>query len=365
MKKLINHILLGLNLLVAIAIGICYLAAYINPEKIWIPALFSLVYPIILIINIGFIVYWTLSRKVYLFISIVFILLGLGLLSNLFSYKSVDDSLLKDEKSFKILSYNTRLFDIYKWSGKDDTSAKIIDLIQKIDADVICLQEFVTESQGELSGSNLKNKFVQGKYDHVVYTFKSRNKGQRHGIATYSRFPILSKGEIRFKNSPNITIYSDLLINHDTIRIYNSHLESIRFQRNDFDIINNDIEKGSSVVDNIVNIVRKLRNAFRIRASQADILNKHIANSPYSVIVCGDFNDTPYSNTYHKIKSKMNDAFNISGRGFGTTYKKKILSFRIDFILHDKIFESSGFKTTRQELSDHYPVSCYIRKKAS
>ncbi len=358
MKKLINKLILLFNLVLVVALGISYLAGLVSPEKSWIPGIFGLFYPIFLILNLLFIIYWILVRKKYFIISCFIILLGFGHLQNFFSYHPSKNS--SDSNTFKLVTYNTRLFDIYKWLKKEDTSQKIIDQIQSEEANIICLQEFVTESNGILSEKNLKNTIGKDKFSHIVYVFNSRNKGQKHGIATYSSFPIINKGEIRYENSSNLTIFTDLKAFGDTIRIYNNHLQSIRFRQDELDLFINNENNEKTSLNSIYGILKKIKSANSKRAGQADILSSHISDSPYPVIICGDFNDTPYSYTYKTVKGDLEDAFNNSGRGFGSTYKKNFLSFRIDYILYDTAFKGLKFRTNKAKLSDHRLISCGI-----
>ena len=78
--------------------------------------------------------------------------------------------------------------------------------------------------------------------------------------------------------------------------------------------------------------------------------------SPYPVIVCGDFNDPPSSYTYKRISYNLKDGFVESGSGVAKTYKGLIPLLRIDYILFSKKFRSEQFQTIRQNLSDHFPV---------
>jgi len=349
-----------------LALLISYLAALVSPEKLWIPAIFGLFYPAILIINLLFVVYWLFLRKAYFLISLVIILIGFGKINNLFNFNTKGISNSSEIKSFKICSYNTRLFDIFNWSKDEETPKKIIDLIKNEEANIICLQEFRTETQGLLRENNLRKNFGQKKFSHIVYLNNNRGGGQKHGIATYSAFPIINKGEIRFENSSNITIFSDLITFGDTIRIYNNHLQSIRIRQKELDLFNNNDEQKNNKerISNIFNILKKIKNANKQRARQAEIIKKHISECKYAVVVCGDFNDTPYSYTYKTVKGKLDDAFNKSGIGFGTTYRNNLFSFRIDYILHQNSFNSNYFRTNKTRLSDHNLISCIISKKA-
>ena len=92
------------------------------------------------------------------------------------------------------------------------------------------------------------------------------------------------------------------------------------------------------------------------RAYQVDMLSEHIESSNYPVIVCGDFNDTPVSYTYRKLKSGLKDAFITAGTGLGTTYRGLVPYMRIDYIMHSGEFRAKHFQIRKVEWSDHYPV---------
>lgn len=111
-------------------------------------------------------------------------------------------------------------------------------------------------------------------------------------------------------------------------------------------------------MNEIKDISYRLKYAFKKRAHQADVLTEHIQSSPYPVIVCGDFNDTPVSYSYRKIRKDLVDAYIKSGRGIGNTYSGVFPSYRIDYILHSRDIQSVGFETIKVNYSDHYPVSC-------
>ena len=56
-------------------------------------------------------------------------------------------------------------------------------------------------------------------------------KNRYYGIATFSKYPIISKGDIVHPGSSSLSIYSDILIEKDTFRIFNNHLQSFRLKR--------------------------------------------------------------------------------------------------------------------------------------
>ncbi len=148
------------------------------------------------------------------------------------------------------------------------------------------------------------------------------------------------------------------LIVKDTVRVYNCHLQSIRFGAEEYKFLQNlGKDEDEQTVKRTRNILSRLRIAFIKRATQADMIAKHIKKCPYPVIICGDFNDTPLSYTYKKITEGLVDAFRESGSGFGTTYAGPIPGLRIDYLLHSPEISAFNFKITRAKLSDHYPVA--------
>ena len=353
----------------------------------------GLFYPGLLVINIVFVLLWILKRKKYFWLSLAGILLGLPVLMKFVQSDPPPGGLnsAPNNTSIKLLSYNVRLFDLYNW--KDDknrvTRDKIFDFLKKEDAGLICLQEFFSNDTGYFPTLDTIVKFQSAKFYHVEYT--ATIKGVNHwGIATFSKYPIVGKGKIKFDSAGNnICIYTDVKIGKDTLRVFNAHLGSVHFDYDEYDLMENinkidpgykddknrdssgplgnsaQIKKITDKDAKTFSVVKKmfqhLRLAFIKRAEQSNRIAENINSSPYPVIICGDFNDTPISYAYNRIANNLNDAFLISGKGIGRTYLGVFPSFRIDYILHDKSIKSSGFRTiTSNNLSDHFPLSCNL-----
>jgi endonuclease/exonuclease/phosphatase family metal-dependent hydrolase len=106
----------------------------------------------------------------------------------------------------------------------------------------------------------------------------------------------------------------------------------------------------------------RLKNGFILRAQQSQVVKNYINKSPYPVIVIGDFNDTPVSYSYRKIRKGLNDSFVKSGYGAGFTYRGNYPPNRIDYILYGNKLVSTYFEIKRVKYSDHYPIIAYLKK---
>ncbi|HRG38834.1 MAG TPA: endonuclease/exonuclease/phosphatase family protein [Bacteroidia bacterium] len=357
-----NRIAFFCNHFAAIGLLLSYLAQYVSPERFWLLAFFGLAYPLLIILNIFFVVYWALQFQKRVFYSLLVILTGWGQLICFFqvSFSKCEGP----QKLIKVMSYNVKVFDLYNWTHNKETRDKIFNLIDSEGPDIMCLQEFFTQDSSK-KYNNLDSllAFQKAKQVHTAYTTTVKRL-HRWGIATFSRYPIVSKGNVDFGyKSNNICIYTDVKVGKDTIRIYNMHLQSIAFGADDYQYMD-DLEKNKQTEDiqHSKSIGKRLKAAFLKRSRQADLIHTSIAASPYPVIVCGDFNDTPASYTYHTIRHNMKDAFVEAGNGFGKTYFGKFPSFRIDYILHSNQFKAIDFRTIQEELSDHYPVVTYLQQ---
>ena len=322
-KNNIDRILFFVNSVILLLLLISYLAPKIHPDFFWHISLLGILFPFLLILNTLFAVYWIISWRKYFWANIVIIVLGLPYIDNtIANQKNTLDQkkfsqLQKNKKHqfdqlINLMSFNVRLFNQNENIDDDKIENKIVEMIKEKKPNVLCLQEFnLTESTKEL-------------FDAFNYKKNNDNK-----LQIFTNYRVIKSGYIKSKN---ICIYKDIVLN-DTIRVYNIHLQS--------------------------NWVKTMKSSYQNRVSEALKIKKHINKSPFPVIVCGDFNDTPLSYTYSTLKKGLADSFQESGIGIGNSYVS-IPTLRIDYILHSQKYESYNYKKLKYKFSDHYPISCDI-----
>ncbi len=347
-----------MNILFAGALIFSYLAVKINPAVFALPAFFGLAYPYLLIANIIFALIWVVVLRYEAFISIIVIILGITNFSN---YFKLTRSSGEKTGSMKVLSYNVRLFNYFENRKSGISEKKIIELLKNQQADIVCLQEvYFTGNPGEKElalRSALSGKY----YSHLKVI--STGAGKYYGIATFSKFPIVRKGDIVHPGSSSLSIYSDVIVDKDTFRVFNNHLQSFRLQRMNRSFINElaNAPENKEIINELKTISVSLKSGFIRRAAQAQAVKAMIDKSPYRVVVAGDFNDTPVSYSYRKIRKDLNDSFVAAGYGAGFTYMGNYPRNRIDYILYDKNLECRCFEILKVKYSDHYPIVAYIR----
>jgi len=347
LKKFFVYILLLINLIAVCALIFATVSVFISPEKLWVAALFGMAYPYILVSNLVFIVLWVIIKPKFALISLIFILAGYNQIGNYLQFSGRQTK----EPGIKIISYNVKYFTGTNQFPSKENADHILTYLRQNNADIICLQEVRLNKRQIFDATNTRLPEIS----HMQLAHTSHEGGQ----LTLTRFPILNMGEIRFSNSGNMIIYTDMLINGDTVRVYNCHLQSYRLRPTEINTIDSmNFENNKETKIKIKALSVKFRDAIIKRAEQAATLREHLDQCPYPVIVCGDFNDTPVSFTYHTVRGDLMDSFTESGKGTANTYNGKLPSFRIDYILYSPKFTSYNFEVSTLNHSDHYPISC-------
>jgi len=357
-----NWFMLLLNTAAALTLLLAYTAAAFGPNAMGYFALFGLAYPFSLLCNLLFIVFWYFKKRVYTLFSIAVILVGANHLTAFFQV-SWKGSKKENHSQLKVLTYNVHVFDVFDKKDGAATRDAIYDVLHREQADVICFQEFYQSEKSKAFPTRdtllafLPNKYYHERYTHAI-------SGQQYfGVVTLSKYPIARKGFVPFSTDVNnFCIYVDIVKDTDTIRVYNAHLQSIRFKKEDYDLANGKTDQ-SEIDEASLRIARRLKNAFVKRQEQVDRIAASIRASPHPVVLCGDFNDPPVSYTYCTFTDRLEDSFRACGNGIGNTYIGAFPSFRIDYILHSPEIETIDYETLEEELSDHHAVTATLQWK--
>jgi endonuclease/exonuclease/phosphatase family metal-dependent hydrolase len=362
-RKFADSLVLILNVLVALGLILSYLAPLINPAKLFFPALFGLAYPYMLLANLLFICYWLIRLRKEIFISILVILIGWNHLNNTLplNFRDVKIPETSDvDQMFKVLSYNVRGFDVYNWTPNRNIKKEIFSFLQNQKPDILCFQEYYTSHlKPETHQTNLE--LLPALNENAVYYSTGVKNKYGFGIATFSKFPIVKKSRIPFNSTHNAAMYTDILFGNDTFRVFNIHLQSIKFHQENYAFLDSArLKYSNEQIREIKEIGSRLKTAFTMRSEQAQMISNYIKDSPHPVVVLGDFNDTPQSYAYRRIKKGMQDAFREAGRGFGNTYAGELPSLRIDYILCSEPLIPYQFNRIKTDYSDHFPITTWL-----
>ena len=331
-RNIIVGIIKWINSIFGILLLFAYTIPYLEPKNIGILAIMSIFTPVLILINIAFVIYWLIQLKKEIFISLVMLLLGFNAIQKLYAYNDKGE-----DGNFSIMSYNVRGFNIYKWTNDENIAGKISNFIKEKSPDVVCFQEFYNDK-------NLN--FKQYPYHYI----KGSSKTEKFGQAIYSKYKIINSGSLNFEATANNAIFIDILKNNDTIRIYNVHLQSLKVNK-----------LAKNVTENKEKIAKQISNAYKKQQEQVVQLVAHKKTCPYKTIICGDFNNTAFSYSYKQLAANMQDTFTVKGTGFGKTFSAFVFPFRIDFILANNDLKVKSFKTySTINYSDHKAVEAKL-----
>lgn len=339
MRDLIKYILLGTNLLFVVVLFLGILSLKISSPFL---SYFGLLFFLIVIVNIAFIVFWLFFDKKLCLLSVVALIIISPYLQRVFPMNSPKT---EEKNDIVLLTYNIALFNF-------NTQTKaILNEILLADADIVCLQEFGffrKNDKRDLFFATMKKKYP---YRHVWY--KNQFSALESGVCTFSKYPIVNKKKIQYDSKNNISIFSDIVIGKDTIRVMNNHLESNKLsnkEREQFNTIGADKE----TLNLMEKISKKYSFANKKRAQQAQVLAREREKSPYKTVICGDFNDITMSYVYETIRGNMKDVYLETQMGFEYTFSEGFLRSHIDHILIDPSFVAKNCEIKHNpKLSDH------------
>lgn len=335
---LIIDIFVGVITLVVVALFLTTLfVPSLDPRQHGEVSTLGLVAPIIYAMQAALTLYWIVRWRPFIAVVMVFVsLLGVFQLSLFYKlelrrvYSEPNLKPRYDKKALKVMSYNVRSFID---DNRERQLDSIVKIIKAVNPDILCLQE--------MGFSDIADSLLEP-LKPMPHSLSRVNLSP----VIYSRYPIIKAS--RMDTLKNF-VWADIVIkkdknNEDTIRVFNNHLHSTAIRRDDSNYIENHEYLEGDSLGKVHSMVKRLTENNRVRAEQADTLAALVAASPYPVIVCGDFNDTPVSYTYRTVARKLNDPYRKVGRGYSHTYRGFFDMLRIDYIFYSDEFEALSYE---------------------
>lgn len=316
----------------ALLLLLAYALPYIPPYSFPHLAVLSLGMPVLIGANLLFCLFWILRFRKQFLLSLIVLAIGFNHVLSLYKFNTSETTVA--EKGVKLMSYNVRQFNRYDWIKDKTIPDQIEEFVSEESPDIICFQEYVSEEIDFSEYPYIYEKLIQGKF----------------GQAILSKYPLINKSSLDFPNTANNAIYADIVIEQDTIRVFNMHLQSLRI---DPDLRTLNTETGKVMT-------RKIGSSFGVQQQQIDMLIKAKNESPYKSLIGGDMNNTAFSYAYRRLSEGFVDAFKEAGSGLGYTFVMDFIPIRIDYFLLDPQLPILEFKTYRTKLSDHEPISVRI-----
>ena len=296
--------------------------------------------PLLITGNAVFLIYWLILRRFHwMLMPLITLLCCIPYIGTMYQFGELDE---KAEKTpgFKIATYNVAMF------SRETTGFMAQDILAEMKrqkVDIVCFQEYNDFAGDKKNSDSYKEYFPYsslGKDDMIIY----------------SRYPIKATKSFPFEMTNNSAQWAEIDIKGKVYRIYNAHLETTGISGTLHRAAKSKM-RGSDVQSNAV--LEAMYGNYAVgmiaRSGQANILAMDMRESEVPIIVCGDFNDVPYSYVYNTMLGDLVDGFKECGSGFMNTFHgaKQV---RIDYIFHAK--ELKGLTYYKKELSysDHYPV---------
>jgi endonuclease/exonuclease/phosphatase family metal-dependent hydrolase len=341
-QKYFSFMILIITVLMMIFTFVGLFGGNVNPAGNTARALLVFALPILIAGNVVLLIYWLIMRRWHwMLMPLITILCCIPYIGTLYQFGGPDE-IAEKQPGLKIATYNVALF------GRETSGFMAQDILsemKKQKVDILCMQEYSDHSGDKVNSESYKEYFpymVTGQSDMVIY----------------SRYPIKRSKNIPFEMTNNSAMWVEVKVNDQVIRVYNAHMETTGINGMLRHAAKAQMATGMEIESNA--LLRALYGTYTIgmmaRAGQANILAMDMREAEVPIIVCGDFNDVPYSYVYNTMKGELIDGFKECGSGWMYTFRGGQKKVRIDYIFHDKMFKGLTYYKRDLTYSDHYPV---------
>lgn len=350
-KKWVTFLFI-INIIILLVLVAGNFACITNPASFWPFSVAALMFPLLLLINLSFLIFWLFIKPVYSVLCLAGILLSIPQIKVSLPFNfSTSKEQLKDPDEFRVVTWNVNLMN---YSAKDDQTAileneKIFNTLYDLNADVICLQEFFTAVIPDKTYN-----FIDSFYNHLGYHYSYFSKdipkfdGKFYsGTIIFSRYKIIDSSKILFPGSiAGSIIKTGIVFKNDTIDVVSTHMQNINFGR----------DEDKALAGTNHGFIERLKYGYNDQLSQVTAIRNTLNKCRPHVVFAGDLNDIPTSYTYNNIKRDLKDAWLEKGAGFGATYNFITHTVRIDYIFHSRSFKCMQTNRIISDASDHYGV---------
>lgn len=345
----------GANITTIILMSLIGYSDRLNPADHPILSCCGMTFPIFLLANMFFLLFWFLFK---------FRMIWIPILGYIFAYAPITIYMPLNLKTsqipdgaIKLISYNVCEYGgNYKYEKGFE---KICDYLFKENPDIVCLQEDV-DTWRRYCFQYYEKKFA---YNDTVHFCSDITV---NGVGIHTRFPIIRHERIPYHSRYNGSVAWYLQVGKDTILVINNHFEGTHLSAKDR-IIYKEMLKGQVRGDTARVESQKLlvtiAESSSKRAPQIDAVRRYVeAHRQYPIILCGDFNDNPLSYSRHQISQVLHDCYVETGKGLGVSYNQNGFFFRIDHIFCSEDIKPYQCKIDNKiDASDHYPIVCWLK----
>lgn len=351
LKTIPKTIFIVINVLTVVAMIFCAYSVVLPPQQYTRLSESGMWFPLFLIMNVAFLLFWLIFKRRFVLISLAGMLLCAA---SIRTYAPLNFVQEPPAGAIKVLSYNIMTFGDKKdvpWNENE-----IVMYLQRCGADIVCLQE-ATNGETKKALEVLKEQ----------YPYYSLGEDEKNFIACLSKYPILSERKIDYASSSNASYAYEVAVGDKTVLVVNNHLESYRLSQADKDDYKSIIQNYNHPEENdseekLFNLFGKLASPDSLRGMQVDSVAAFVQqNEGKYIVVCGDFNASPISYAHYRLTKDLDDAYTRSGNGPGISYHRSGMYFRLDHILVSPNIKAYKAVVDRSaKASDHYPIYCYI-----
>lgn len=338
----------------------------------WFISLLALIFPVLFCMTAVFFFVWLFIKPRHSIGFAIPLLLSIPSLLNSFAINNAPTfNNSKPAGSLRVITWNVGLLNLMAANSTiaEANNAAIFQQLKKLNADVICLQEFFT---AVVPGTEYNFIDSISKTMGYPYYYFSRDipyyEGQFFsGNIIFSRHKIIDSSRSVYVDTHfGALVKTTIQTGKDTIDIFTSRLRSVNFGYSEYETIDKMKKISDPKLGPAASILKKLRTGFRERSGQLEIVKADLQKSTHPLLFAGDLNDVPTGYAYATLKKNRQDVWINKGFGIGRTFKYISPTLRIDCIFTSKHFETIQTKRILSGGSDHYGLvtDIAIKKEA-